>query len=96
MRSNSLLNPDKTKRLEIGVPQLTKTLRTLSVTLMGENIEPVTMAKDLQVYINHSWNCDDHINKISSRCIYKLIMINRIKYLLDEKTILLLIHSCLS
>ena len=76
-----------------GVPQLTKTLPTLSVTLMGKNIEPVTTAKDLGVHIDHSLNYNNHINKISSSCIYKLIMINRIKYLLDKKTILLLIHS---
>ena len=60
---------------------------------MGKNIEPVTTAKDLGVYIDNSLNYNDHINKISSSCIYKLIMINRIKYLLDKKTILLLIHS---
>ena len=64
--------------------------RALSVSLMGKIIEPVTMAKDLGVYIDNSLNYNDHITKISSSCIYKLIMINRIKHLLDKKTILLL------
>ena len=90
-RNSLLINPDKS--LVIGVPQLTKTLPPLSVTLMGKIIEPVTTAKDLGVYIDNSLNYNDHINKISSSCIYKLIMINRMKYLLDKKTILLLIHS---
>ena len=76
----------------VGVPQLTKTLPPLSVTLIGKIIEPVTTAKDLGVYIDNSLNYNDHINKISSSCIYYLIMINRIKYLLDKKTILLQIH----
>ena len=92
-RNSLLINPDKTKLLVIGVPQFTKTLPPLSVTLMGKIIEPVTTAKDLGVYIDNSLNYNDHINKISSSCIYKLIMINRIKHLLDKKTILLLIHS---
>ena len=96
-RNSLLLNPDKTKLLAIGVPQLTKTLPTLSLTLMGKNIEPVTTAKDLGIYIDNNLNDNDHINKISSSCIYKLIMINRIKYLLDKKTaILLLTHSFVS
>ena len=88
-RNSLLLNLDKTKLLVIRGPQLTKTLPTLSVTLMGKNIEPVITAKDLGVYIENSLNYNDHMNKISSSCIYKLIMINHIKYLLDKKTILL-------
>lgn len=92
-RNSLLINPDKTKLLVIGVLQLTKTLLPLFVTLMGKIIEPVTTAKDLGVYINNSLNYHDHINKISSSSIYELIMINRIKYLLDMETIPLLIHS---
>ncbi|KAK2562733.1 hypothetical protein P5673_014450 [Acropora cervicornis] len=92
-RNSLLINPDKTKLLVIGVLQLTKTLSPLSVTLMGKIIEPVTTAKDLGVYIDNSLNYHDHINKISSSSIYELIMINRIKYLLDKETIPLLMHS---
>ena len=33
-----LLNPDKTKLLVIGVPQLTKTLQTLSISFMGKKL----------------------------------------------------------
>jgi len=65
----------------------------LSVTHMGKIIKPVTTAKDLGVYIDNSLNYNDHINKIFPSCIYELIMINRIKHLLDKKTIPLLIHS---
>jgi len=92
-RNSLLINPDNSKLLEIGVPQLTRTLPPLSVTLIGKIIQPVTTAKGLGVYIDNSLNYNDHINKISSSSIYKLIMFNLIKYLLDEKTILLLIYS---
>ena len=61
-RNSLLLNLDKTKLLVIGVPQLTKTLPTLSVTLMVKNIEPVTTAKNLGVYIDNSSNYNKHIN----------------------------------
>lgn len=92
-RNSLLINPDKTKLLVIGVLQLTKTLSPLSVTLIDKIIEPVTMAKDLGVYIDNSLNYHDHINKISSSSIYELIMINRKKYLLDKESMPLLIHS---
>ena len=90
-----LVRLSRTKRIiwMIWVTQLTKTLPPLFVTLTDKIIESVTTAKDLGVYIDNSLNYNDHINKISSSCIYKLIMINPIKYLLDKKTILLLIHS---
>ena len=48
---SSLLNPEKTKHLVIGVPKHTKTLPTLSVTLMSKNIKPVATARDLGVYL---------------------------------------------
>lgn len=89
-----LLNPDKTKLLVIGVPQLVRTLPVeLSITLLGKKIDPVPVAKDLGVIIDSCLNYNEHITKTSSSCIYKLIMINRIKHLLDKKTLLLLIHS---
>ena len=80
-------DPDRTKSLVIGVPQLTKTLPALSVTVLEKNVEPVTTARDLGVYSDNSLNYNDHIDKISSSCIYKVIMIKSIKHLLDLKTI---------
>ena len=51
---NSLLiNPDKTKLLVIGVPQLMRTLPSIPlVKLLGKEIEPVTVTKDLGVMID--------------------------------------------
>ena len=43
---NSLLiNPDKTKLLVIGVPQVLRNLPCLSITILGKEIEPVSVAK---------------------------------------------------
>ena len=90
---NSLLiNPDKTKLLVIGVPQLLRNLPRLSITILGKEIEPVSVARDLDVYIDQTLNYIEHISKLVSSCVHKL-QINRIKHLLDRKTLLLMINA---
>ena len=63
------------------------------VKLLGKEIEPVTVAKDLGVMIDSSLSYNEHVTKTVSNCMYRLIMINRIKHLLDRKTLLLLINA---
>ena len=60
---NSLLiNPDKTKLLVIGVPQLMRTLPSIPpVKLLAKEIEPVTVAKDLKIDSSLSYN--EHVTK---------------------------------
>ena len=51
--NSHLINPDKTKLLVIGVPQLMRTLPSIPlVKLLGKEIEPVTVTKDLGVMID--------------------------------------------
>ena len=54
--TNSLvINPDKTKLLVIGVPQITRSLPSFStVKLLGKEIKPVPVAKDLGLIIDYS------------------------------------------
>ena len=61
--------------------------------MLGKEITPVTVAKDLGVYTDQSLTYSDHITKTVSTCLRKLIQTNRIKHLLDKKTILLLMSS---
>ena len=77
----------------IGEPQLLCQLPSVSVKILGKEIIPVTVAKDLGIYIDQSLTYNDHITKTVSTCLHKLIQINRIKHLLDKKTLLLLINS---
>ena len=49
-----LINPGKTKILVIGLPQLLNKFPTVSVRMLGKEITPVTVAKDLGVYIDQS------------------------------------------
>ena len=92
--TNSLLiNPDKTKLLIVGVPQLTRSLSLPPVILMGKNIKPSAVVKDLGVWVDTAVTFDDHISKLSSSCLYKLRRKNRIKHLLDSKTLKLIINA---
>ena len=51
-QNSLLINPAKTKILLVGVPQLLRQLPPMSISLLGKEITPVPVAKDLGVYIN--------------------------------------------
>ena len=91
--SSLLINPDKTKLVVIGLPQLTKKLPAVSLSLLDKTISPVPVAKDLGVFIDQGLTYNVHISKTASGCMNQLVQINRIKHLLDNKTLLLLINS---
>ena len=61
--------------------------------MLGIEITPVAVAKDLGIYIDQSpLTYNDHVTKTASNCLHKLIQINRIKHLLDSKTLILLMN----
>ena len=92
-QNSFLINPVKTKILLDGVPQLLRKLPPTSISLLGKEITPVPVAKDLGVYIDQSLTYNDHVAKTTSNCIFKLVQISRIKHLLDRKTLLLLTNA---
>ena len=93
LQTSLLINPDKTKVLFIGVPQLLRQLPAVPVLMLGKKINPVIVTKDLGLYLDQSLTYNDHVTKTASNCMHKLIEINRIKHLLDNKTLLLLMDS---
>ena len=72
-----------------------KTLPTplLSATMLGTQIKPVTVAKDLGLYVDYHLNFNEHITKTASDCLLKLMRVDRIKHLLDQKTLVRLINT---
>ena len=92
-QNSLLINSAKTKILLVGVPQLLRKLPPTSISLLGKEITPVPVAKDLGVYIDQSLTYNDHVAKTTSNCIFKLVQISRIKHLLDRKTLLLLMNA---
>ena len=75
------------------MPQLLRRLTAVSVHILGKTITTVTVAKDLGIYIDQSLTYNDHITKIVSTWLHKLIQINRIKQLIDTNTLRLLLGS---
>ena len=51
------------------------------------------VVKDLGVLLDTHLGYNEHIIKTASNCLFKLKQINRIKHLLDRKTLLLVINS---
>ena len=88
-----LLNPDKTKVLVVGVPQLLRQLPDFTITLCGKPISPIPVAKDLGVFLDQCLSYNEHIRKTVASCMNKLIQINRINHLFDKETLLLVINS---
>ena len=84
-----LLNPDKTKLLVVGVPQLLRQLPDFTITLCGKQIS-CTHTCD-----KGSWSVFRPVSLVATvaSCMNKLIQINRIKHLLDKETLLLIINS---
>ena len=92
--TNSLLiNPEKTKLVAVGSAQLIKRLPHISLSLLGKTISPVSVAKDLGVYIDQYLTYDVLVTKTVSSCMNQLVQISRIIHLLERKTLLLLINS---
>jgi len=66
-----LINPDKTKLIFVGVPQLKRNISTLPpVMLLGKAVKPSTVTKDLGVHIDCHLNYNEHIAKTVSTSTY--------------------------
>ena len=61
-KNSLLINSDKTKVLYVGVPQLLRQLPAVPVMMFGKEITPVTVAKDLGLYLDQSLTYNDHIS----------------------------------
>ena len=85
--------PTKTKILIIGVPQLLRRVPSVAISILGKEITPVPVARDLGVFIDQNLTYDEHLTQTAAKCLCKLVQINRIKHLLDKETLLLLINA---
>jgi hypothetical protein len=81
----------------IGVSQLIRNLPPIPpIKILGKVINPVPVVKDLGVSIDCYLNYNENTKELVSNCMFKLSRINRIKHLLDRKTILLLMEVLFS
>ena len=86
---NSLLiNPDKTKLLLFGTHQMLKRLpEDFHVTLLGKSITPASSARDLGLQLDPTLTYNEHITNTVSSCMGSLCQINKVKHLLDNRTL---------
>ena len=93
--ANSLLiNPGKTKFLLFCTHQLLNRFSEgLSLNFLGKSLHPVFSAKDLGVTIDSYLKFDEHISKMVLSCMSKLCQINRIRNLLDHRTLSLIVQA---
>ena len=84
-----LLNPGKNKFLMLGTRQLMNRLPAVpSLSFLGKTLTPVSSAKDLGLTLDSHLSYDDHISKLASSCLSKLIQINRVRNSFDQATLL--------
>ena len=77
----------------IGVSQLIRKLPSIPpIKILGKVVNPVPVARDLGVNIDSYLTYNENTRELVSNCMFKLLKINRIKHLLDRKTILLLME----
>ena len=82
--SNSLLaNPEKTKLLLFGTPQMLIHVQNFRVTFLDKELQPVFSARDLGVEFDGCLSYDEHIIQVVSKCTKSLCLINRVKHILE-------------
>ena len=78
-KKSLLINPDRTKVLAVGVPQLLQKLPSFKITLFDKEVTPVPVVKDLRVLLDTCLCYNEHITETASNCLLKLKQMNRIK-----------------
>jgi hypothetical protein len=62
-------------------------------SLLGNEIIPVTSAKDLGVILDSGLTFDSHVQATISSCMSRLGQINRVKHCFDKHTLTIIINS---
>ena len=88
-----LLNPEKTKFIVYGSRQRLQNLRDTRLSLLGKELTPVHVVKDLGVTFDSSLTFHEHIVKTVSSCFSSLAQINRVKYVFDRSTLITIINT---
>ena len=63
-----LISADKTKILIIGVPQLLRRVPSVAISILGKEITPVPVARDLGVFIDQYLTYDEHLTQTAAKC----------------------------
>ena len=83
-----LINSDKTKLMVVGTRQMLQRLPTdFYVTLLGKKVTIASSVRDLGLQVDSTLSFDEHITNAVSSCLGSLRQINRVRHLLDTRTL---------
>lgn len=80
-----LLNASKTKLMLFGSCQMIAKTPDFNLSLLGKDLVPTRVARDLGVTFDDQLTFNDHIVKTVSSCISSLAQINRAKHAFDKE-----------
>ena len=93
LRKSFAYKPDKTKLVLFGTLQLASKLPDVTVPFLGQQLLPVSSAKDLGVILDSGLTFNDHISSLSSALLFSLCQISRIRHLLFKEVLYIMISS---
>ena len=88
-----LLNPDKTKLIIFGSRQMATKVEDFRLSLLGKELVPVKVVKDLGIILDSNLTYNEHIITTVSACMKRLGQINRVKHAFDQRTLTIIINS---
>ena len=90
-----LLNPGNLNLLVFGSRQMFAKVTDFRFSLLGKELIPVKVAKDLGVILDSNLTYNEHIMSIVSSCMSRLGQIYRVKHVYDQRTLIIIILSYL-
>ena len=63
------------------------------MTFLDKELQPVSSARDLGVEFDGCLSYDEHITQVVSKCTKSLCLINRVKHILDSRTLIVIINA---
>jgi hypothetical protein len=91
-----LMNDGKTEFITIGTKQQLAKVNIDNITIAETNVNPISVAKNLGVWLDSSLSMSTHINKLCSAAFYHLRNIKRIRKYLSRESATILVHAFIS
>ena len=88
-----LINPDKTNLVLFETRQLVSKLLDITVSFLGQQLCPVSSAKDLDVTLDSGLTFNNHISSLSSSLLSSLCQISRVCHLFSKEVLYIMINS---
>ena len=68
-------------------------VQDFQVTFLEKELRPVSSARDLGMEFHECLSYDEHITHVVSKCTNSLCQINRVKHILESRTLIVIINS---